>query len=51
MLPDGKETKAIVQQTVKEAAANMLLLANDVTEVMSSSSCNPNPRLHIDTLH
>jgi hypothetical protein len=43
MLPDGKETKAIVQHTAKEATGIMQLTANNVSEVMSSCSSNPNP--------
>ena len=34
MWPDGKETKAMVQQTTRETT----MIANDVSEVMSSSA-------------
>ena len=37
---DGKETKAMVQQTAKDATAIMQLMANNVTKVMSPHSCN-----------
>ena len=37
MRTDGKETKAIVQQTAKEAIAIMQLMANNASEVKSSS--------------
>ena len=37
MRTDGKETKAIVQQTAKEATAITLLMADNVGEVMSAS--------------
>ena len=36
--PDGKETKAIVQQTGREATAIMQLLANNVDEVKRAQS-------------
>ena len=37
MRTDGKETKAIVQQTAKEAMAIMQLMADNVSEVKSAS--------------
>ena len=37
MRSDGKETKTIVQQTAKEAIAIMQLMANNASEVKSSS--------------
>jgi hypothetical protein len=33
--PDGKDTKAMVQQTAKEATAIMQLMATNASEVMS----------------
>ena len=45
--PDGKETKALVQQTTRETNAIMQLMANNATEVMSCVGhyrINPNPR-------
>ena len=39
---DGKETKSIVQETARETTALMQLTANDVGEIKSSSSRNPN---------
>ena len=37
MRTDGKETKSVVQQTAKEAIAIMQLMANNASEVKSSS--------------
>ena len=41
MWPDGKETKAMVQQTARDMTA----IVNNVSEVTSSSVINPNPGL------
>ena len=41
ILPDGKETKAMVQQTTRETNAIMQLMANNVSEVMSSWFIKP----------
>jgi hypothetical protein len=38
MRPDGKETKAIVQQTTKEVTAIMQLMASNISEVTVMSS-------------
>ena len=48
MWPDGKEMKAMVQQTTRETTAAMHMMANDVSKVMSSSAINPNP-IHVFT--
>ena len=40
---DGKEMKSILQETARETTTLMKLTANDVGEIKSSSSRNPNP--------
>ena len=41
--PDGKETKVMVQRTIRETTA----MANNVSEMMSSLTINPTPRSRI----
>ena len=45
---DGKETKAVVQQTTMEATAMMQIMAITVTEMISSLSLNCNPGSRTD---
>jgi hypothetical protein len=43
---DGKETRAVIQQTTRKTTTIMQLMANNVSEVTSPSSRNPSNPSH-----